>query len=166
MPYQRIMDVTEELMKSAALKVNGSLKLQVDDKEVDLSGKWRRITVDEALKEYAGLDWDALTDDEIKAIMTKNKFKVAGVYSRAKALFSIYDHLVTPQLIQPTWVIDYPVEISPLSKTHRSKKGRVERFEGYIGGKEICDGWSEIVSEHELPPMYPSNLSTLPFLLR
>lgn len=147
--YHRIMDVTEELMKSAAQCVNGSLKLMVEDKEVDLSGKWRRITVDEALKEYAGLDWDALTDDEIKAIMTKNKFKVAGVYSRAKALFSIYDHLVTPQLIQPTWVIDYPVEISPLSKTHRSKKGRVERFEGYIGGKEICDGWSEIVSEHE-----------------
>lgn len=147
--YNRIMDVTEELMKSVAQYANGSLMLKVEDKDVDLSGKWRRITVDEALLEYAGLDWSALTDDKIKDIMIKNKFKVAGVYSRAKALFSIYDHLVTPQLIQPTWVIDYPVEISPLSKTHRSKKGRVERFEGYIGGKEICDGWSEIVSEHE-----------------
>jgi len=147
--YQRIMDITEELMKSAAQKVNGTLMLKVEDKDVDLSGKWRRITVDEALKEYADLDWETITDVEIKDIMAKNKYKVAGVYSRAKALFSIFDHLVTPLLIQPTWVIDYPVEISPLSKTHRSKKGRVERFEGYIGGKEICDGWSEIVSEHE-----------------
>jgi len=147
--YQRIMDITEELMKSVAQKANGTLLIKVEDKDVDLSGKWRRITVDEALMEYAGLNWETIADEEIKEILAKNKFKVAGVYSRSKALFTIYDHLVTPQLIQPTWVIDYPVEISPLSKTHRSKKGRVERFEGYIGGKEICDGWSEIVSEHE-----------------
>jgi lysyl-tRNA synthetase class 2 len=147
--YQRIMDVTEELIKSVAQKVNGSLKLKMEDNDIDLSGKWRRITVDDALMEYAGLNWATITDEEIKAVMAKNKFKVVGVFTRAKALFAIYDHLVTPKLIQPTWVIDYPVEVSPLSKAHRSKKGRVERFEGYIGGKEICDGWSEIVSEHE-----------------
>lgn len=147
--YQRMMDVTEELMKSVAQKVNGSLELKMEDHDISLSGKWRRITVDEALKEYAGLDWETITEDEIKDVMAKNKIKVVGVFSRAKALFTIYDHLVTPQLIQPTWVIDYPIEVSPLSKTHRSKKGRVERFEGYVGGKEIFDGWSEIVSEHE-----------------
>lgn len=147
--YHRMMDVTEDLMKSVAQKVNGSLQLKMDDHDIDLSGKWRRITVDEALKEYAGLDWETITDDEIKEVLLKNKFSVAGTYSRNKALFSIYDHLVTPHLIQPTWVIDYPVEVSPLSKTHRSKKGRVERFEGYIGGKEIFDGWSEIVSTVE-----------------
>ncbi len=147
--YHRIMDVTEELIKSAAQKVNGSLKLKVEDKDVDLGGKWRRITVDQALKEFAGLDWETITDEEIKQILTKNKFKVGGISSRNKALFAIYDHLVTPQLIQPTWVIDYPIEVSPLSKTHRSKTGRVERFEGYVGGKEICDGWSEVVSAKE-----------------
>jgi lysyl-tRNA synthetase class 2 len=147
--YHRMMDVTEELIKSVALKVNGSLELKMEEHDISLSGKWRRITIDEALLEYAGLDWDTISDDEIKAVMTKNKIKVMGVFSRAKALFAIYDHLVTPRLVQPTWVIDYPVEVSPLSKTHRSKKGRVERFEGYVGGKEIFDGWSEIVSEHE-----------------
>lgn len=147
--YGRMMDVTEELMKSVALKVNGSLELKMEDHDISLAGKWRRITVDEALMEYAGLNWETITDDEIKSVMAKNKIKVVGVFSRAKALFAIYDHLVTPQLIQPTWVIDYPVEVSPLSKTHRSKAGRVERFEGYVGGKEIFDGWSEIVSEHE-----------------
>lgn len=147
--YQRIMDVTEELMKSVAQKVNGNLKLKVEDHDIDLSGRWRRITVDEALLEYAGINWDTIKDEEIKAKLTENKFKVPGVYSRNKALFALFDHLVTPQLIQPTWVIDYPVEVSPLSKAHRSRKGRVERFEGYIGGKEICDGWSEIVSAVE-----------------
>ncbi|MFH2085433.1 MAG: lysine--tRNA ligase [bacterium] len=145
--YHRIMDVTEELVKSVAQKVNGSLKLKMEDHNIDLSGKWRRITVDEIVKEHLGIDWETISDQEIKKLLSE--FKVPGVYSRNKALFAIYDHLVTPKLIEPTWVIDYPVEISPLSKTHRSKKGRVERFEGYIGGKEICDGWSEIVSEHE-----------------
>lgn len=147
--YHRMMDITEDLMKSVAQKVNGTLKIKMEDHDLDLSGKWRRITIDEAMKEYAGLDWDAITDDEIKDVMAKNKIKVVGVFSRAKALFAIYDHLVTPQLIAPTWVIDYPVEVSPLSKSHRIKPGRVERFEGYVGGKEIFDGWSEIVSELE-----------------
>ncbi|GAB4027877.1 MAG: lysine--tRNA ligase [Candidatus Microgenomates bacterium] len=147
--YHRMMDITEELTKSVAQKVNGSLILKVENNEIDLSGKWRRLTIDEALMEYANINWTKITDDEIKAELTKHKFKVPGVYSRNKALFALYDHLVTPQLIQPTWVIDYPIEVSPLSKSHRSKKGRVERFEGYIGGKEIFDGWSEIVSSPE-----------------
>ena len=147
--YHRIMDITEDLFKNVALKLNGNLKLKVEDKAIDLSGKWRRLTIDQALQEYAQIDWVTITDQEIKSILTQHKFKIAGVYSRSKALFAIFDHLVAPKLIQPTWVIDYPVEVSPLSKTHRSKKGRVERFEGYIGGKEICDGWSEIVSEKE-----------------
>lgn len=148
--YHRMMDVTEELIKYVAKKVNGSsLKLKMEEHDIDLSGKWRRITVDEALKEYAGLDWDKISDEEIKDVLAKNKFAVAGTYSRNKALFAIYDHLVTPKLIQPTWVIDYPVEVSPLSKSHRSRQGRVERFEGYVGGKEIFDGWSEIVSTTE-----------------
>lgn len=147
--YHRMMDITEDLMKSVAQKVNGTLKLKMEDHDLDLSGKWRRITIDEALFEYAGLDWEKISDEEIKEVMATNKIKVVGVFSRAKALFAIYDHLVTPKLIQPTWVIDYPVEVSPLSKTHRIKPGRVERFEGYVGGKEIFDGWSEIVSEIE-----------------
>lgn len=147
--YHRMMDVTEEMIKSVAQTVNNSLQLKMEEHEIDLSGSWRRITIDEALSEYAGIDWESITDEEIKAVLSRHKFTVPGVYSRAKALFAIYDHLVTPKLIQPTWVIDYPVEVSPLSKTHRSRPGRVERFEGYVGGKEIFDGWSEIVSAHE-----------------
>lgn len=147
--YHRIMDVTEELIKYTAKQVNGTLELLVDDKKVDLSGKWTRITIEEAMKTHLNIDWDTITDNEIKSLLSEHKFQVPGVYTRNKALFIIYDHLVTPLLIQPTWVIDYPMDVSPLSKTHRSKEGRVERFEGYIGGKEICDGWSEIVSAQE-----------------
>ena len=147
--YHRIMDVTEELFKYVANAVNGTHKIKIDDHEIDLGGKWRRVTVDELVAEHLGIDWEKISDKEIKDLLAKHKFKVPGVFSRNKALFAIYDHLVTPKLVEPTWVIDYPVEVSPLSKTHRSKEGRVERFEGYIGGKELCDGWSEIVSTVE-----------------
>ncbi len=147
--YQRIMDLTEGLFKSVAEKVNGNLKLKVEDNDVDLSGNWQRITIDEALKQYADIDVKSITDEEIKTLIAKNHYEVPGVYTRNKALFVLFDHLVPEHLIQPTWVIDYPKEVSPLSRAHRSKDGLVERFEGYIGGKEICDGWSEIVSSIE-----------------
>jgi lysyl-tRNA synthetase class 2 len=144
--YHRMMDLTEEMVKHLAQSVNGTLKLKVDDQEIDLSGSWPRVTIDELIKDHLGLDWETVTDKEIKELISQHKFEIPGVYTRNKALFTIYDHLITPKLIQPTWVIDYPVEVSPLSKAHRSKVGRVERFEGYIGGKEMFDGWSEIVS--------------------
>jgi len=144
--YHRIMDLTEDLVKYTAQVVNHSYTLTVHDKTVDISGKWRRITIDEALKEYANIDWDTISDKEIEELLKKNAITVRGEKNRNKALFALFDHLVTPQLTKPTWVIDYPREVSPLSKEHRNRPGRVERFEGYVGGKEICDGWSEIVS--------------------
>lgn len=147
--YHKIMDITEGLIKFVAKSVNGSFKLKVDRHDVDLSGKWDRITIDAAVKKYLKIDWNKISDADIKDILKKNKFKVPGVYTKNKALFTIFDHLVTQKLVQPTWVIDYPIEVSPLSKTHRSRPGRTERFEGYIGGREICDGWSEIVSPIE-----------------
>lgn len=147
--YHRIMDRTEAMMKSIAQQVNGTLEIQVGEHTVDLSGKWRRITVDEAVQEYLGFDWETVSDETIQELLAKHKIEVTGEYSRNRALFAIYDKLVTGNFIEPTWVHDYPREVSPLSRQHRSREGRVERFEGYIGGKEVFDGWSEIVSPLE-----------------
>jgi len=147
--YQRIMDVTEAMIKFIAEKVNGHLHLKIGDQEIDLTGKWRRITIDEALKEYLKIDWETITEAEINKILEDNRLQVPGIFTKDKALFTIFDHLVTNKLIKPTWVIDYPQDVSPLSKAHRSKHNRVERFEGYIGGREMCDGWSEVVSPIE-----------------
>jgi len=144
--YIRIMDLTESLIRFVAKEATGNQKIQVGEHEIDLSGSWRRITVDEALKEYCGIDWDGVSEEEVKKLLTQYNIEVTGSWTKNKALFAFYDHEVTPKLIDPTWVIDYPRDVSPLAKEHRSKEGRVERFEGYIGGKEICDGWSEIVS--------------------
>lgn len=148
--YQRIMKRAEEMTKYIAQKVNGTLELQIDDLTVDLSGSWQQLTMKEALKKYADLDWDNISDDEIKNVIAQHNFEVGGVFTRNKALFEIFDHLVPPHLIQPTWIIDYPREISPLARQHRQNPDeQVERFEGYIGGKEVFDGWSEIVNPIE-----------------
>ena len=72
-----------------------------------------------------------------------------GEFTRGKAIFSLFDHLVTSKLVAPTWIIDYPQDVSPLAKKHRSQSGLVERYELYIGGKEISDGWSEITDPLE-----------------
>lgn len=144
--YHRIMDLTEDLIKHAAQAANGTYNITIGEVEVDISGKWQRITVDEALMKYEHIDWDTISEAEIKKRLTGSDIKVAGEWSRDKALFALFDHFVTSKLIEPTWVIDYPRAVSPLSKEHREKEGRVERFEGYVGGKEICDGWSEINS--------------------
>ncbi len=144
--YHRIMDLTEELIQYAAQAVNKNFKLKIQDQEIDISGKWKRITIDEAMETYAGISWEKVTDKEAKDLLKQYSLTVKGEYTKAKALFTVFDHLVVPHLITPTWVIDYPRDVSPLSHAHRSKPGRVERFEGYVGGKEICDGWSEIIS--------------------
>lgn len=159
--YHRIMDLTEGLVKHAAQSANQSNIVTVGKKEIDISGKWRRITIDEALLEYEKIRWEDITEDEIKKRLAKADIKVAGVWTKGKALFTLFDHFVTPKLITPTWVIDYPRDVSPLSKEHRSKEGRVERFEGYIGGEEICDGWSEIASGLEQRARFESEQKNL-----
>ncbi len=147
--YHRMMDLAENLIKHLAKTVNGTLQLQVEDQTIDLSGSWPRLTIDEAVEQYLHLSWSKVSNPDLQTLLQKHNLQVPGTYTRDKALFVLYDHLVTPQLIQPTWVIDYPQDVSPLAKQHRSKPGRVERFEGYIGGKEIFDGWSEINSALE-----------------
>lgn len=144
--YHRIMDLAEALTKHLVNKINGSTSLQVKEHNIDVGGKWPRVTVDELLEKHLGIKWETASDEEVKKVQNEHKIHVRGKWTKNKALFAIYDHLITPKLVQPTWVIDYPIDVSPLSKTHRSKPGRAERFEGYIGGTEIFDGWTEIIS--------------------
>jgi lysyl-tRNA synthetase, class II len=144
--YHRVMDLAEKMTKHLVKKLTGGTKVQVHGKSVDIGGEWPRKTVDEVLEEHLGISWDKVTDDEVKELQKKYKVESAGIWTKDKALFDIYDKVVTPKLVDPIWVIDYPMDICPLSKTHRSKENRAERFEGYVGGVEVFDGWSEIVS--------------------
>lgn len=142
--YNRVMDVMEGLFKRLVKTVTGKTTIQIGDHTVDVSGKWPRITMVSAIKTHLKIDAEKISDADLKSLLAKHKLTLRGVWSRGLALFTLYDHLVTDKFVEPTFVIDYPKEVSPLSKRHRINERLVERFEGYIGGKEIADGWSEI----------------------
>jgi lysyl-tRNA synthetase, class II len=144
--YHKTMDLAEALLKHLAKALYGTTVLTIRDKTIDIGKTWKRVPVEEIVKEYLHLDWDTISDKEVKALQEKLKVEVRGTWTKNKALFAIYDHEITPQLVEPTWVIDYPMDVSPLSRNHRTKPDRAERFEGYLGGVEVFDGWSEIVS--------------------
>lgn len=143
--YHRMMNVTEGLVKHLVQSVHGSTKLQVGEHAVDVGQTWPRITMVEAIKRYVGVEFDALSDEAVQQLLVKHHVELIGQYNRGKAQFAIFDKLVPEHLIEPTWIIDYPREVSPLAKAHRLNPALAERFEGYIGGKELADGWSEIV---------------------
>ena len=142
--YHRIMEVTESLVKFCAKKLFGEEKLKIKGKTIDLSGAWPKIEMTKVIKRELGLDVQKLTQKELVKYCRKNEIETRGNESKGELTYTIFDHQVPSKLIKPTWVIDYPVEVSPLCKRHPKKEGWVERFEGYIGGEEICDGWSEI----------------------
>jgi len=142
--YHRMMDVAEGLVRHLVMKLHGTTKMKVMEYEIDVGEKWPRLTMAAALEQHVGIKLAETDDEALKILLTKNGIKPLGEFSRGKAIFAIFDHLVPAHLIQPTWIIDYPKEVSPLAKQHRTNPDLVERFEGYIAGKEIGDGWSEI----------------------
>jgi len=142
--YHRVMDVTEGLFKHLAQKLNGSSKMKIDEKEIDLSGKWPRITMNDIMKKELGIEVETASQESLLAYCTEHSIGLIGGETKGQIIFAIFEHSIPEKLIEPIWIIDYPEDVSPLSKNHRSKPGWVERFEGYIGGKEICDGWSEL----------------------
>lgn len=144
--YHRMMDVTEGLFKHLAQKIYKGTTLEVDDKKIDIGDKWPRIEMSKIMKDRLGIDVDSETREGLLdyARAKLPGMEILGGETKGQLVFAIFDHTIPKTLIEPTFIIDYPEDISPLAKTHRSKPGWVERFEGYIGGKEICDGWSEL----------------------
>ncbi len=142
--YNSVMNDIEEMIKFIAKRLFGKGRVKIHGKDVDISRKWSRIPMNEAIKKYAGIDVGKMSDKELKKVVSKNKIEIKGEASKGQMIFTIFDKLVAGKLFEPTWIIDYPKEVSPLSKSHRKNQDIVERFELYIGGNEISDGWSEI----------------------
>ena len=143
--YSTMMDRAEELYKFIATKLFGSPKLPSDEGEIDIDYAWPRLPMAEAIKQYADIDVNELSDEQLKKVCEANEVENRGMATRGQMIMDIFEKLVTDKLIKPIWIIDYPKEVSPLSRTHRSKSNLVERFECYVNGKEIGDGWSEII---------------------
>lgn len=143
--YQVIMDVTEGLLKHTAKEIFGKEELKVKGEIVNLSGSWPRVEMTQIVEEYTKLSYQKDGLDAFRKYAKDNKVEIAEVDSKAVVMYKIFDSpLVAKKLLGPIWIIDYPIEISPLSKKHPTKEGFTERFECYMNGIEVCDGWSEL----------------------
>ncbi len=140
--YEWMMNFVEEMLEKICLDVLGNFEMSYEGKTINFSRPWKRISMVESLKEKTGLDILSASYNELKEFAKKNNLEIKE--GRPKQIDEIFSELIQPELIQPTFVIDYPVELSPLAKPHRSKPGLVERFEAYVGGREICNAFSEL----------------------
>ncbi len=143
--YRGVMKRAEEMIAYAAEKALGTLKIEYEGHEIDLTPPWRRLSLREAILEASGIDYDEYpTAESLGEAMREKGLSVDPKASRAKLIDSLIGTFVEPNLIQPTFLVDYPVEMSPLAKRSPENPNVAERFEGFIGGMEICNAFSEL----------------------
>lgn len=142
--YNWMMDMTEELIKHIANEVNGKMEIQFDGLTIDLSNKFPREPFFGLIEQHSGKNLKGLNLEELKAAAKELNVAIEPGASSSKVLDEIFGEFVEPKLIQPTFVIDYPLEMSPLAKKHRTEEGIVERFELFINGSEMANAFSEL----------------------
>jgi lysyl-tRNA synthetase class 2 len=142
--YNWLMDMTEDLLAKITMAVHGTTKIMAWGNEIDFGAKFRRLPILDSLKEYGNLDVANMTEDELRAECRKHHIKVEDSYGKAKLIDKLFGEIVEPHLVQPTFITDYPVEMSPLTKKHRDKPGLVERFELFVNTKELANAYTEL----------------------
>ncbi len=148
--YTDIMDLVEQLVAHLAIEVCGTTTLTYDGRELDLSVPWRRATLLELLAEHGGLTVDLDTPrDELVRLCEEHDIPVKDHYGPGKLILELYEKTTEPELWGPVFVTDYPKEVSPLSRDHRDQPGWVERFEGIVAGRELCNAFTELVDADE-----------------
>jgi len=142
--YNWMMDVTEELLEKIAINVNGTTAVPVGDKMIDFKRPFKRITMFDSIKEFTGVDISGMDENQLRATCKQLNIDVADNIGKGKLIDEIFGAKCEGNYIQPTFITDYPVEMSPLTKKHRSKPGLVERFELMVNGKELANAYSEL----------------------
>ena len=142
--YKWMMELVEQMVHSVALALNGSAKVMLGGHEVDMTPPWKRITMFDAIKEFTGKTLRGKKEAELRAIAKELHVDVEPAAGAGKIIDEIFGAKVQPHLVQPTFIMDYPVEMSPLAKKHRTEEGLVERFEGIVNGGEVCNAFSEL----------------------
>ena len=141
--YEDMMEITENMVEHVAKKVKGTTVVEFDGEEIELKAPWKRIPMIEAVKEYSGVDFNEIkTDEEAKAIAKEKGVEVKE--TRGEIIAEFFDEFVEDKLIQPTFITDYPVEISPLAKRKNDDRSLTYRFEAFISGAEIGNAFSEL----------------------
>lgn len=148
--YETHMALTEQLVEHLAFELHGTTTLTYDGRELDLSAPWKRATLADLTSEAVGEDVSLDTPmARLLELCETHEVRSRESYGPGKLLLELYEKLVEHTLWQPTFVMDYPKEVSPLSRDHRSKPGYTERFEGIVAGRELCNGFSELVDPAE-----------------
>ncbi len=142
--YNWMMDTTEEMVERIAMDLHGSTIVNVGDKKINFARPWKRYTMFEAIEEYTGIDISKMDESQLRATAEKLEVPIDKTMAKGKLIDEIFGEKCEALLIQPTFITDYPVEMSPLAKKHRSVEGLVERFECICNGKEICNAYSEL----------------------
>lgn len=143
--YRDMMDLTEEVVVKTAEKVLGTTKITYEGTEIELASPWKRMSMIEAVKEYAGKDFTNVTDlEEARAIAKELNVAVEPSFGIGKIINACFEEYVEDKLIQPTFITGHPKEISPLAKSNPDNPEITDRFEAYIYGREICNGFTEL----------------------
>lgn len=142
--YYWMMNLVEEMVEKIAMELHGTTEVKVGNNLINFQRPWKRFTMAEAIKEYTGVDISEMNEEELRKAANQLNVPVDETMGKGKLIDEIFGEKVEGDLIQPTFITDYPVEMSPLAKKHRSKEGLVERFEVICNGKEICNSFSEL----------------------
>ena len=142
--YNWMMSFTERLLETICVAVNGKPESVVDGQVISFKAPYRRLPILDAIKEKTGYDLDGKTEDEIRQVCKELKLDIDETMGKGKLIDEIFGEFCEGQFIQPTFITDYPVEMSPLTKMHRSKPGLTERFELMVNGKELANAYSEL----------------------
>lgn len=142
--YSWMMEMVETLLEKVTESIHGKTVVTVGDKQIDFAGPYRRLTMFDSIKEYAGVDVSALDENGLREVCASMGIEVDSSMGKGKLIDEIFGEKVEANLIQPTYITDYPIEMTPLAKKHRSKDGLVERFELFVNGKEIANAYSEL----------------------
>lgn len=143
--YKDIMELTEQMVSNIAQDVLETQIIEYQGETINLAPPWRRLPMLEGIKQYAGVDFNLITnDEEARAIAAENNLKVEATASRGKIINEFFEQFVEPHLIQPTFVIGHPVEVSPLAKRNREHPEFTDRFEAFVFGRELANAFSEL----------------------
>lgn len=142
--YIWMMNFVENMLAKVSVAINGTTKVKIGDNEVDFVAGYRRLPILEAIKEYAGVDVSEMDEDELRATCEKLNVHTEPSMGKGKLIDAIFGEYCESNLIQPTFITDYPVEMSPLSKRHRHNPKLTERFELFVCGKELANAYSEL----------------------
>ena len=142
--YNWMMSFTEQLLEKICVAVNGATEVQIGDNLVSFKAPYRRLPILEAIKEKTGFDCEGKSEEEIRAFCLQKGMEVDETMGKGKLIDELFGEFCEGSFIQPTFITDYPVEMSPLTKMHRSKAGLTERFELMVNGKELANAYSEL----------------------